>query len=347
MAVITSQVSGSPLIGSPIVYQIVAGSYGDTVFHRVKLQVVAGMQGGDYTTIEMSSPAEEGETLNFDISSALRAVADQYIYTPEPPEYYPYIQYYLVAWDEYMVNGITYESSKDYYPDNYQETSLRGLMGAYSDLERLIAGESKQTLKFTRKPSSPEVLFVGDTFVRPTEMESHSLNITHGPQSLVYLITNPGLQTVGGATIYAHTPKTKDHYNIRFINGLGCMESVSVMSLKQVNTSIITNQYTHSIIESFGTISRGLAVKKNDIETWNLSSGPLDEEWQSWYIHEFLMSEIAWINIKQTGNPLWVRCHILPEENTSGINRISNDNLAVNFSIQLDITGSPLYHLAI
>lgn len=348
MAVIQAQSSGSPLIGSPIVYPILAGSFSNTTFHRVKLQVVAGLQGGNYVTIEMSSPADEGETLQFDISSALRAVADKYEYTPEPPERYPYISYYMIAWDEYMQNGIIHTSTKDYLPDEGPAKPFRALMGAYSDLERLLAGENKQTLKFTRKPAtSPEIVRVGDKFIRPADMSAHSGNIVQGPQSVVYTIAQDGMQTQGGAMLYALPANTIDCYQIRFINGLGCMESLTVHALRESESNITTDQQTRAIQESFNVFSRGIAVKSNDYETWKMTSGPVDETWQSWFIHEFLMARWTWINIRTSENPLWIPCHVIPEETVPAVNRTKGSMLEVQFSLQLDITGSPLSAIAI
>lgn len=360
-AVVKRQQSGSPLIGSPIVYELEAGAYNNPVFHRVKMQVVAGLQGGNYVTIEMSSPAEEGETLRFDISSALQAVADSYTYTPEPPESYPYIQYYLIVWDEYMLNGVTYTSGKDYFPDNYASSPLRGLIGAYSDLERMIAGETKQAQRFSRKPAtSPELVAVGETFVRAVPFNSpvHGGTITGGQVSTVYTVReNDLLRADGAATlsfadanVYA-VPAERDRYQIRFINGLGCMESLSVRSLRSSETNVTTNQYTRAIQETFGTMSRGIAIKQNDYETWKLTSGPVDEAWQSWYIHEFLMAKWLWVAVpnptRTDGKPLWVPCHVIPDETVSGISRANASMLEVNFSLQLDITGSPLSAIAI
>lgn len=348
MATITNQVSGSPLIGSPIVYEVVAASLGTTVFHRVKLQVVAGLQGGDYVTIEMSSMAENGEHLKFDVSSALMAVADAYIYTPTPPEYYPYLQYYLVAWDEYMQDGVNHQTEKNYFPANYAQNKLRALMGAYSDMDRLLAGETKTTHKFSRKPATmPEIVTVGDTFIRPADMDVHSATIEHGQQSVVYNVNQPGLLNLGGSTVYAVPRDGHDYYQMRFVNGLGCLESVTVRAFRKVTTKITTEQFTRAVQETFGTFSRGIAVKKNNFETWKLTSGPVDEAWQSWFVHEFLMARWAWINVRQTGNPVWVACHILPDEEVNGINRVDSGMLEVPFSVQLDITGSALYQLAI
>lgn len=359
MATIINQLSGSPLSGSPIVYQIEAGTYDSPVFHRVKIQVVAGLQGGDYQEIESSSPVTEGETLLFDVSSALQAIADGYAYTAEPPANYPYIQYYLVVWDEYMLNGVAMQSAKDYFPDNYQSAPLRALIGAYSDMERLLAGETKQAQRFSRKPvTSPEVVMVGETFVRavPFGTPVHSGNITQGQSSQVYTVRESDLQRADGlatmtfadANVYAVPAGDRDRYNLRFINGLGCMESVSIHTLRSTDVNFTTTRQTMAQQETFGTFSRGIAYKQNDYETWRMTSGPLDEAWQAWYIHEFLMASHIWIAIPTAGGTsLWLPCHVLPEETVSGISRETASMLEVNFSLQLDINGSPLYSLAI
>lgn len=88
-------VGGSPLIGSPIVYSVVADTLkGEVSFHNVKIEVTAGIMPAaddrdvnkEYSVkIPFSTPANSGETVEIDISSALRAAADNYIYTFVPP----------------------------------------------------------------------------------------------------------------------------------------------------------------------------------------------------------------------------------------------------------------------
>ena len=357
MATIHPSTSGSPLIGNPIIYVVNAETYSNPVFHRVRLNVYAGMQGGNYTKIQMSSPVTQeiagGEPIQIDVSSALRAIADTYEYTAEPPEYYPYISYYLEAYDEHMVNGEVIESTHDFFPDiapgqTVPTQPLRALMGAYSDLERLLAGEQKQTLKFSRKPTtSPEIVRVGDLLVRPVDMVCHSGNITHGQQSRIYPITVDGLQTQGGKQVYALPADSKDYYQIRFINTLNAEESVTVRSLRTTEANISTQKHILSRFQTFGTFARGLTVKQDGPETWNMSTGPLDEAWQQWYIHEFLVAEYAWINLRTSDNPLWVTCHILPSDNVAGVNRKDATMQEVEFGIELDIAGSPLSELAV
>lgn len=351
-ATIIGQSSGSPLAGSPIIYKVEAGEYTHPVFHRVKLQVVARLTWGgdyeDYKEIAMSSPAEEGEEIFFNVSSALCAVADKYERSYNRPQYEPYIEYYLVAWDEYMINGTGMESAKSYFPNNYQQTKLRALIGAYSDVERRLSPENRETGRFTRKPNTvPEIVRVNDTYIRPVDMQVNSLNISHGQECSEYRITQPGLQTVGGVEIYAIPANTKDCYPVRFYNGLGCMESLTISSFRETNVNFTTEVHTRVIQETFNKMSRGIASKQNDYETWRMSSGPVDETWMSWYIHEFLMAKWMWINIGESDLPLWVACHVIPDETVVGPNNAKKNKMEVVFSLQFDITGSLMRTLAV
>lgn len=341
--------NGSPLVGSPIVYQLTAADVqGDCAFHRLKLTVQAFLDTGDsdtdsdFTDLTLSSPAESGETLLFDISSALRSVADRYEYTPEPPLAYPRIGYTLRACDEYMINGEVHDDVGTIV----QDKRMYCIMGAYSDLERILAADgSKKALLLTRKPTTmAETVYVGDTVVVPQPYETAvaSGEVTAGPTSKVYTIEKAGLQTVGGRQFFALAARP-DTYQIRFVNGLGCLESVSVHSLRTTKVNITTNEYIRSIQEQFSKFSRGLVTKQNDYETWAMSSGALDEAWQSWYLHEFLMAKFSWINI----GGHWIGCHIVPDDEVSGINRTGGNLLEVPFSLRLDINGSPLTSLAI
>lgn len=346
MATILSNIDGSPLMNSPIMAHIKADVLASTddnpiSFHRVVYVVTADLQGGSNIELQDSTPAESGETIDVDISSALRTAADAYEFTPDPPSSgYPYVSFSLKAWDEWMQNGEVHDTKIN----AATHKGGRALMGGYSDLERLLSGGSKMAGKFTRKPSTmAEVVCDGETYIRPQEMSGITIgNVTHGPISATYSIKidkdNPqGLRTVGGVSLYV-IPMRPDRYQFRFINGLGCMESIGVFSLRQTSVDVTSNEYAVSRQETFGKFTRNILEKQNDIETWKMSSGPVDERWQSWFLHEFLMAKHAWINI----GGHWIPCNIKPDDNVSGMNRQDASLLEVQFSVKLDISGSLL-----
>lgn len=339
--------SGSPLIGSPILYQVTAASpVGEVSFQRVKMYVKAGLSSeGVYYDYEFSQPVAKGETVAIDISSALQAVADKYEYTPVPPTRYPYIQFSLEACDEYMQNG---QNSGDV--GKTTNPGGRALMGAFSDLERLRASQSgRTTSRFSRKPTTtPETVCVGDIYLRPRAMSVNIGNITAGPEMSTYTIAGEGSHTLWANTddktvVYALPQATRDRYQMRFVNGLGCVESVSVLSLMASEVNYTTDEYVKSRQEQFGMVSRGVVRKQNDHERWRLSSGAVDRAWQQWFLHEMLMTPQAWIMVDGT----WIPCHVIPEETVSGIDRQKASLLEVLFTVRFDIAGSPFVSMLI
>lgn len=298
-------------IGNPIIVTVTPGSVSpDAVFHRVRLKV--NVTGSGSGTFEFSSPAE-GSYIDFDISSALCAVADTFMFTATPGSY-PSFGYTATSYDDYMVDGVV-------------ETQINGTfsdsgfyIGAKSDKERLFGGPSS----FSRKPTSlPEVCFTGMTHLQPGSGSSPSVT--------------PVSVSAGFAGGIYGIPKPQDGYEIRFINGLGVHENVFVNCLRTSEVAITTERHIRARQETMSYLSHGITVKKNNHERWKMSSGPLDRQWQEWYLHEFLTARWAWIGVG--GN--YYQVHILPEETTRGIDRASGNPLTVDFTIEFDINGSP------
>ena len=359
--------SGSPLIGSPMVFSVTPSAHSSNyTFHRVTLRVYAGLEtDADYTTFDFSTPVTSATPVIFDISSALRAVAEKYEYPVEPPVRYPYVKFRLEAWDEWMVDGTLYpEQNKVYNPA--APVTISGVstycyyyafMGSHTDLERLTAlsDTANPMSQWTRKPftASPEVVYRGLHFILPkyfvTNLRGDSIDYTDpanpvfvsgaptdndGPKSTAYLVGTDTISSLANVYI-ADAPR--DAYEIRFINGFGCEESVHVTCLRSSEVTIQTDRYALARQETFRQFSRSLAVKSNNREQWKMSTAPLDRAWQQWYIHEFLLTEQAWIKVNGRHLPI----HILPEETTKAADCTKADRLAVEFTIEFDMNGSP------
>ena len=265
------------------------------------------------------------------------AVASTYQYEATAPVNYPYISFTLKAWDEYMQNGAVHEKV-----GVVTDTGGRALLGGYSDLDRLLSSASRDALYFTRKPTShPELLCDGDTYILPNDMSATIANITAGPRSLPYPVVidkdHPaGLRTLGGRSVYV-MPAQRDRYQFRFINRFGVMESFAAMALRETTVAITKNNYLLANRETFNSFSRRLIKKQNDVETWKMSTGPLDDSWQQWVMHDFLMTEHAWILV--SGN--WLPCVVSPDDSVSALNRHAHDVMDVQFSVIFDLNGSP------
>ena len=100
--------SGSIFNGNPITLLIKpAVINGSPTFHRVIIDVVCGMSGGNYETIRMSAPVVEEKSssaIEVDISSALRTFRDSYVYTAEPTTY-PLVKFRVMVYAEWRTEA--------------------------------------------------------------------------------------------------------------------------------------------------------------------------------------------------------------------------------------------------
>lgn len=313
----------SNFIGSPIIVPVTARNYAYATFHRLRLTVTVN----SFTAYEFSAPiSPEALTVEFDISSALRAFAENHEYSATVLNQYPNLSASCVACSDYMINGEVHEGADPSAP-----TVISGLYaGKLTDLERMTG---TRPARYSRKPTNrPEVVFLGGTYLYPgPTIDGITPSAPHVDSYVV------GTDDTTSLNIYP-IAKPKDGYEIRFINSLGVHENIFVMGFPSIGTKIETDRYVYSKQETLSKFSRGIAVKQNNHEQWQMTSGPIDRQWASWFVHEFLMVRWAWINIE--GN--YIPCHIIPDEDITLRDGKNASRMEITFTVELDIKGSPL-----
>lgn len=314
---------GSRYIGCPIVYKITAGDIDDSAtFHRVRLVVTITSSDGTSTAFEFSTPAADNEDVYFDISSAFRAMADQYEYTPAGMDSYPYWTLVADAYDDYLLNGVEHRGEN-------QDHSVDGghfYVGKLTDRERLTG---ERPAIYSRKPTSAEVCFVNND-----HLQAGTFGAT---PSVAKQTVAAGMATINGTHKIYGIPRPADGFELRFINSLGVHENVFITCLRQSEVNIKGDFHTKAVQETLTKFSRGVNIKQNDYEQWKMSSGPLDRAWQQWWLHELLMARWAWLEVDSK----WMPVHIVPEETTVGVDRAKGNLLEVQFTLRFDINGSP------
>ena len=361
--------SGSPLIGNPLVLRVTPSTHKSTYnFHRTQLKVFARLivPGGDSDEEEQEfkfSTAVDATTtkVQFDVSSALRAVADRYQYDATPPQQYPYVKFRVAAADDWMIDGRLYENQgRQKWPA--EDVTISGhtytfyayaFMGKFTDMERLQAsGEDTQQLDvMTCKPTEgTEVVHQNCTIVYPVAFQ-RGLETDHmsddaepvfvsgapsnGPRSDQFTPQTTGAMVVGGRNVYV-IPCPDNAVELRFISSKGCMESLHLRCLPKRVVNIQTDKYVISRQETFKKFSRATTRKHADYETWTLSSGPLSEAWASFYIHEVLMAQTMWMR----SGTQWLLCHVLPEETTQLRDKSKPEMIEVQLTVRIDIDGA-------
>ena len=341
--------SGSLLAGNPITFSIKPSDAGKLpFFHRVIVEVTYDTNNGRYEFNKLPVPViQEGKDVELDVSSALRVLLVDFQYSPLVATY-PMVKWYIRAYDEYMdSNGELHTNVRELFYPKKPETSdggatnLRCIAGAFWDIERMVSGVTKSVTALSRKPQSlPQLMVVGDIYAyTPAYSDPQSLldSVTLvAPQSREVEITKEGLQTIGEQSIYA-MPKDegKDRMVFRFINSFGVLECVSIPRTYSKKLSIQSSNYTVTKLETFNSFSRSAVSKKNDRESWLFMTDPLDENWLQWYLHEFLMSNHVWLNVK--GN--WIPVTIIPEDEITFLDKTNTNMYSVSFTAKLDIYG--------
>ena len=341
--------SGSILANNPITFSITPSDAGSSPsFHRVIVEVTYDNNNGNYEVIKLSVPVtQEGHDVELDVSSALRVPLEDFQYSPLVATY-PMVKWYIKAYDEYMNSNGELKTNQgiQYYPQEPNTsdggaTNLRCIAGAFWDIERMVSGVTKSVTYLSRKPQSlPQLMVVGDTYAyTPAYPASQSLLDSAAlvaPQSREVEITKEGLQTIGEQSIYA-MPKEegKDRMVFRFINSFGVLECVSIPRTYDKKLSIQSSSYTVTKLETFNSFSRSAVSKKNDRESWLFMTDPLDENWLQWYLHEFLMSNHVWINVKDN----WIPVTIIPEDEITFLDKTNTNMYSVSFTAKLDIYG--------
>ena len=336
--------SGSVLAGNPITFRIKPDVLANTPsFHRVIIEVKCGMSGGDFETIKLTAPvAIEGNDVEIDVSSAIRVPLDAYEYSPDATTY-PLCKWQLCVYDEYMDSGgvVHPQQGELYFPS--KDSYYCCIAGSFSDYERLASNGSKDVVRLSRKPtSSPQLTCVGETFAYTppcaTPQSLASSGTLERPVSKIATIAAEGTQAIDGHSLFV-LPATERQYRqtFRFINSFGVLESVNVPRVYSKKFAAKSTPYVVSKQETFNSFSRSAVKKTNNKESWSFATDPLDEEWQQWYLHEFLMSEHVWIEIKGR----WIPCTVSFDDDITFCDTTKSDEHVVSFTVQLDINGSP------
>ena len=337
-------VDGSIFNGNPITFSVIPATImGTPAFHRMVFEVKCGISGGIYETIRLTEPVmtENGSKVMVDISSALRSFRDSYQYSPEPGVM-PVVKFNVSAYDEYMINGNPGQTEPiSYLPgSNVKQT----LFGGFSDYDRLTAENNTMPVsRLTRKPTTtPQLACVGETiiYVAPYNPAIDIFSSKwDAPEAKAYTITKEGQQTVGDISVFA-LPQSEAvrRTEFRFINSFGVLESISVPRVYSKKLNITSTSYIVTRRETLRSFSREAVRKQNNQESWDFQTDPLDEAWLAWYLHEFLMSEHTWINIKGKFLP----CTIIAEEEITFQDETKQEMHSVSFTAKLDFCGSTI-----
>lgn len=344
--------SGSALLGSPVFFRLAVGRRSNVSFQRAKVMATVRMILSDESDIDesdagdmqqdfnFSKPIIKDGTIDIDVSSALRAMADNYAYTPHTAAgsliQYPIFALNVCAWDEYMKNGV-YKST--YNQRKVNQTTFYLFQGAWTDMERLQSGLSRDVVTLSRKPADGEVVPATSPLyihVSPFNYSADDFFLGVIPDNIPKTLALRGANAPSTTSRKVYVSDIDDnYYTFQFVNGFGVLETINAVCLPSETVTKNVKEYAVTVPMQFNKINRSVARKTASRHQFKMSSGPVNEEWQKWWQEEFLNTKSAWMYY----NDMWVPVDIIPSSETAGIDLSKDELPEVQFTVKLNIEG--------
>lgn len=183
---------------------------------------------------------------------------------------------------------------------------------------------------------------VMDVYVDGTKTNSRTDVLNNYSLEYQYLTINHGTDgnlkvssTRGGTKHGYYRTNTHGVHFLRFINGFGAVENISVRAKDKLSYEV--SGETHSLVQGINTrpTDRRYATKSQPVGVYELSSGYVPKQWAEWYVQELLTSPKVWI---QLGGK-WVPALIEAEDDCVIYDRTKPGMPHVDFTLRLAIDG--------
>ena len=250
--------------------------------------------------------------------------------------------------------------------DSVSSSVISVVPGAFTDFELIVKNDidlvgitSSEPQRMTRKPD-PGIIYKGETVILPMLSYSESRGtyyvsvnsdiVNEGSyvikgSCLDYVLStvNAGfegdllvhLSKVGPWTGGYYRTNTSDVHFLRFINGFGAVENISVRSKSKLSYEVSGD--THSLVQGISVrpSDRRYATKSQPVGVYELSSGYVPKRWAEWYVQELLTSPRVWIQVGEK----WIPALIEAEDDCVIYDRSKPEMPHVDFTLRLAIDG--------
>ena len=287
--------------------------------------------------------------ISFDISSALRAIWDDYDFDTELSYAQQtvggtnktftreYREYSLKVYTEYINSELGFTVT-----DSGTFTGGKCLIGGMTELERSqISNISNADISSLEQSNGRN----GDASTKPTsspEMVGSS-SITSwvdvdgsGTTSKFYVAS----QTPAADSWQGHAPMvvrdTVPYIDFIFVNRRGAVETCSAQMKDALGISVDSKQYAKVGAPSFIPQRSLMAIATGGRRSWAMSSGYQVREWAEWWTLEFLMAKRCWMLYNGKFMPVTVE----PAKKSTTIYDHTKQQMAsVDFTVTLALEG--------
>ena len=353
--------------GNPIL--VTASTYKSLASDESFLRIVCNASfsaSGHTLDMEYSQPIANGGEAVFNIADAAQSVINRIqaeIDMNATSGNYWYDPITVVC--SFSCKVVWIKDNVEQSPSGYQSPtfSINAIPGRFTDYEMLTLSSIELTSIVDKKPMTRKpdlgMVYKGETVIVPmasTSSRSDTSRVYIGDKhvltsyaslsaySLDYSYINVNIDAVGDISVDTEKMGTlSGHYRtntngvhfLRFINGFGAVENISVRSKDKLSYEV--SGETHSLVQGVTTrpTDRRYAVKSQPVGVYELSSGYVPQKWAEWYVQELLTSPRVWI---QLGGK-WVPALIEAEDDCVIYDRSKPEMPHVDFTLRLAIDG--------
>lgn len=325
--------------------------------------------------VELSQPVENGGTAVFNLSDSVSAMilraqsmidANDDSPSSESSWHTPISVTCMYRCQEVWISD-NQEVRGNETPEAYQFAVVPGKLTDYEllTMDSIDLTTLKREKPMTRKPDLG-IIYGGETIIMPVISDGNTpashlgINYEDGGRNYIHCrFLKDGLgyafgQTNGGTdgkitfelsyeeydrskftlSGYYRTNTHGVHF-LRFINGFGAVENISVRSKDKLSYEV--SGETHSLVQGATTrpTDRRYATKSQPAGVYELSSGYVPKQWAEWFVQELLTSPRVWI---QLGGK-WVPALIEAKDDCVIYDRTKPEMPHVDFTLRLAIDG--------
>ena len=366
---------GFYLAKNPIIVSVDTDKSLSTEESFLRIVLNGTLQAAEYQHIpvlpvSLSQPVSDGGTATFNLSDAVQGLVQRIQAEIDMNQ----TDDASGAWFRPIrING-KFKCKNVWLRDNVEQSdgesseyTFHAVPGGLTDYEFLMRGTEKFLLSdemgdkpMSRKPDMG-IVYKGETVILPlvsvnqytstftvsvggTQVVSSPVSSYLSSYSLDYLWGTVSHNADGALEVSSsylgsfsgyYRTNTQDVHFLRFINGFGAVENISVRAKDKLSYEV--SGETHSLVQeaSVQPTDRRYATKSQPVGVYELSSGYVPRKWAEWYVQELLTSPRVWI---QLGGK-WIPALIEAEDDCVIYDRTKPEMPHVDFTLRLAIDG--------
>lgn len=125
-------------------------------------------------------------------------------------------------------------------------------------------------------------------------------------------------------------------YHFIFSNGFGLMESITCYAHEKKTVESSTTESVYILERNFKNVVSSFTKKGDNQESFLISTGIINMEWQEWFITEFFKTDECYMYI----DDVWVPVSIIVDDKITAYDFSKPEPISLDFTVKPKFTGS-------